>query len=353
MLNAENQKARRGMITASAFAALAAGGASRASVVARLVGEIRKGEFTQTKASAAMDYGTENERNVINAFTRHFYERHPENVVYNEHFYTPPENPLGVGATPDALICDLEPLEVKSPASAEAYYRQIKTPPDKYKWQVKFQIWILEQVFGRHIRSGQLVFGNPDNTDDCTSFRIDLEDTDRLYIHGVCASVRREIDEALARPHGAVAVATTLATAIQTAADAGAEMNAIEAHYKAAQARLTDIYNRLRTEADERRTNALTFVQASLADTPKHERPKGVVYRASSKVKVDDVADLPPEYVKVVRSADKRKLGAALREGEIIPGATLEETEEVSVPASRIRIAEVITDQFLLKHQED
>ena len=94
-------------------------------------------------------------------------------------------------------------------------------------------------------------------------------------------------------------------------------------------------------------------MQATLADTPKHERPKGVVYRASSKVKVDDVADLPPEYVKVVRSADKRKLGAALREGGIIPGATLEETEEVSVPASRIRIAEVITDQFLLKHQED
>ena len=353
MLNAENQKARRGIITASAFAALAAGGAGRASVVARLVGEIRKGEFTQTKASAAMDYGTENERNVIKAFTRAHHEGRPEVVVYNENLYQPPENPLGVGATPDALIYDLEPLEVKSPASAEAYYRQIESPPEKYKWQVKFQIWILEQVFGQHIGSGQLAFGNPDNIDDCKAFTILLEDADRAHIREVCASVRREIDEALARPHNAVAVATTLAAAIQEAADAGAEINAIEAAYKAACATLAATRDRLHTAADERRTNALTFVQASLADTPKHERPKGVVYRASSKVKVDDVDGLPPEYVKVVRSADKRKLGAALREGEIIPGATLEETEEISVPASRIRIAEVITDQFLLKHQED
>ena len=329
MLTDQNQKDRCGKITASAAAAIMAGGRGRAAEIERIAQEIISGEFTPTPTSSAMQFGVDNEAKVLIDFAAW---NKSLGMQANLKFLQPHDNSLGIGATPDALTKFGEPIEVKSPTTTANYEKQTKTPPKKYIWQVKFQIWVMQQV-GMPIKRGFLVFGDPDNIgSNHEKIEVTLPDEDGKALYEACYQARHDIQE-IVNP-GRPQLPSTLQTKIKTCADTAALINEIDIAAKAAIAAIRKRRDEMVRTAENKRRKPLAAVRDYCEGRPEHERPPGVRISISRKVVVDDPTQLPKEFQRVKVEADKAKIAAALAEGRKVRGATSAEEKVISVPAA-------------------
>lgn len=188
-LNRNNLIARCGLITASGFGiyfCLPEDDTDSIAQVTRIAQERADGKVKPSKPNMFMQYGIDNEDAAVSAFTHdglcniHHLEVVPNKDLIRCDYVSPDGVIVPAGATPDALMGGC-PVEMKVPYTANSFRKQRDCvdwvgmnmtnedcPEDfkyvrRYLWQLRFQMWVLEQANGNPVNSGTLAFYNAQN----------------------------------------------------------------------------------------------------------------------------------------------------------------------------------------------
>lgn len=194
MLSEQNLIDRCGRIPASGIGKIRRGGKDRKDLINSIGRERITGKVETFPGNVYMQYGADNEAPAFEKFKNKYYEATPNDNFYKYDFKAKCGTICLVGATPDGLFNDGQPVEIKSPYSQENYeaqvalaaevqkdmsgnFKSVKYGPQVqgYFWQVAYQVWIMRFISGNKLDTGTLVFSAPGNEEQ-TIFSVKCDD---------------------------------------------------------------------------------------------------------------------------------------------------------------------------------
>ena len=328
-LSESNKNARRGRITASAYPKIAAGGKSRESEISAIAAEwlclpSERREFD----TPAMAHGRARESKGIELFAKIIAEqRHKAQVAPNNEFLDTTFNDFPIGATPDGFCGTNEVIEIKAPATPEAFEEQSKRPPMRYIRQVQFQIFVTNTFNFEAENFGYLVFVHP--TEDIVKYNvIHLSQENQKEIEAILTNaindIQKQIDGGRRTADGET-TPSRLDERIHALADKKLSLSELQEEAKRIK-KIIDDEIRKQTDIIEKEEESLAPLVRNI---PADLRPAGVRITKTKSAIIDDPDKIPDEYCNITRKPALRKITAALQNGEI-PGARLEDKTTVS-----------------------
>lgn len=356
-LTDENMLERVGRITASAFASIMLGGGDRLRVIMRIARERTKGEVQNFNPSEAMRYGTNNEKYALAEFKKKFPKAEENNAFYAEDFKSEKDGiVILVGATPDALQEDGEPIEIKSPFSDGNFDVQVQVADrimmtedraggifsDEYQsvyfgkqiqgyfWQLAFQVWVMRLMRRKsgmedwdELRHGTLVLSPPGNVGQRV-FRPRFDDKIFAEIEAVIVRAERDIREECGNKIEAVGEGgkETVASVVESISQMKGKLNVVD-----------DLMKKVRKEIDRRKAVVVSEVAPDIeakmswlkdnmdeSHLSGDTRIAGLSVKESRTIEIQDWEKVPKSMLKV--SLDKTAAAKYFDENGELPAGT-------------------------------
>lgn len=372
-LTIENLLERLGRMSASSFFSLKSGSKIRNKVILRIARERTEKKQEESRPSSAMRYGSANEAAALVEVQKTIKNVWGNNNFYPIDFKSSEGVVCLVGATPDALYGDGEPLEIKSPASKGNYEEQIAIVDEiiadmdgdfrKYEfgkqiqgnlWQLAFQVWVMREWVKLHegasdLKHGTIVFSAPGNEEQ-KIFRPEFSEDVFAAIEAAVVRAERDIQAACS---GEVIEAGD--DNEMTVESAATEMSEIKGFVNC----VDEVAKRMKRQVDTRRETLINRAKPHidrcmefLKDNVEMEhilegsdkRISGLTMKASQTIEIEDWRAVPEGMLKI--TLDKTKANKYLKEKGVPPPGTQIKTGEKVVSVRAVAMAHLVVEDF-------